>query len=133
LERKCRFSRMLAVIMLAAAPFAAVFVGCASVSGSLPTAEELADRAVLPAGAEVSALARGRALAVTKCTGCHRFYWPYEYAPQRWSRIARKMSKLASLSERQTDDLEAYFLAASRAARESASADRPKHSGAGRG
>lgn len=87
--------------------------GCAAAGPSLPTAEELVgSSAASPQG---EALRRGRAIAATECTGCHRLFWPREYSPAEWRVIAQKMGLRASLGEEQIRDLSAYLEAASRA------------------
>ena len=95
------------------------FIGCTTSTGMLPMPGELIARGT-PAGADTGALRRGRALAVTECASCHRFYWPHEYTPGQWSTIAEQMGNLMSLSESQAKDLKLYFMAASRAAQKPA-------------
>jgi hypothetical protein len=94
---------------LAALGVAAVLAGCATSAGTLPTPGQLAS------GADMASLRRGRALAVTDCTSCHRLYWPREYQPDEWPRIVREMAGLMSLSKTQVRDLTLYFRAASQA------------------
>jgi cytochrome c553 len=90
--------------------------GCAAAGASLPTAEELMGSAA--ASREGEALRRGRAIAATECTGCHRLFWPRDYSPAEWRVIARTMGLRASLAEEQIRDLSAYLDAASRATRD---------------
>lgn len=92
----------------------AAIAGCATAIRSLPTASELIARGSLPANADRSALQRGRALAITECAQCHRFFWPEEYSSSKWQEILRRMAPLSSLSVSQAADLKLYFLAASR-------------------
>jgi uncharacterized protein with PIN domain len=61
-------------------------------------------------GADEAALRRGRALAMTECTECHRYYWPHEYSAEQWRGIVKKMGKRASLSSAQTEAVELYFV-----------------------
>lgn len=91
-------------------------IGCMTSSNWLPTAEQLLTRGMVPEGAESAALRRGRALAVTECAGCHRFYWPQEYPPGAWPKIVRDMGSRMSLGKEQAEALELYFLAASTSA-----------------
>ncbi len=87
-----------------------------SASGSLLQPEQLVERGAVTPGTDLEALRRGRALAVTECTGCHRLYWPNEYSPKEWPGIVRKMGARSSLSDSQTRDLESYYVSASQAA-----------------
>ncbi len=89
--------------------------GC-STSNSLIQPEQLMKQDVIEPGADLETLRRGRAIAVTECTGCHRLYWPNEYPPSEWVAIVRKMGGRASLSDTQIRDLQAYYVSASRAA-----------------
>ncbi|MBI4830466.1 MAG: hypothetical protein HY801_02710 [Candidatus Lindowbacteria bacterium] len=100
-----------------------LFVGCATVSGTMPSPEQLMAEGVAPGDADVAALARGRAIAITECTGCHRLYWPHEYSPEVWPGIVRKMGYRASLTEDQIQELKLYLVTASQAARRAAGAN----------
>jgi hypothetical protein len=91
-------------------------LSCAGGSGYLPTTDELRAAGVVSGEEQFAALRRGRALAITECSGCHRFYWPQEYPPEEWDRIMREMAPRTSLGEGQTEDLALYFSAASRTA-----------------
>jgi hypothetical protein len=90
-----------------------------STSNSLLQPEQLIERGVVTPGADLESLRRGRALAVTECTGCHRLYWPNEYSPKEWTGIVRKMGARSSLSDSQMRDLESYYVSASQAAERS--------------
>ena len=96
------------------------FIGCTTSTGMLPMPEQLTARGAIEESTDTGALRRGRALAVTECASCHRFYWPHEYTPGQWSTIAEQMGSLMSLSESQAKDLKLYFMAASRAAQKPA-------------
>jgi hypothetical protein len=87
-----------------------------STSNSLLQPEQLVERGVVAPGTDLEGLRRGRALAVTECTGCHRLYWPNEYSPKEWPGIVRKMGARSSLSDSQIRDLESYYVSASQAA-----------------
>lgn len=87
--------------------------GCAGSAGSMPTIDELSARGLIRPSMDPSALRRGRAYAITECVGCHRLYWPHEYAPEAWPAIARGMGGRASLSENQIKSLEHYLVIAS--------------------
>ena len=91
---------------------AALLIGCATMSEPGLTSERMA-----AAGVDEAAMRRGRALAVTTCAECHRFYWPHEYSAEEWPGIARKMGNRASLSKSQVDDLVLYLVTTSRAVR----------------
>ncbi len=91
---------------------AGLYIGCATTGEPALTAESMAAEGIDEAG-----LRRGRVLAVTGCAECHRFYWPHEYSPEEWPGIVKKMGNRASLSSEQTDDVELYFVATSRAMR----------------
>jgi uncharacterized protein with PIN domain len=81
------------------------FLGCATTSEPVLTSEQMAAR-----GIDEAAMRRGRALAMTECTECHRYYWPHEYSVEQWRGIVKKMGKRASLSKSQIEDLELYFV-----------------------
>ena len=104
---------VIAVVTATAIGISVVLSGCATTSMTLPTAAQLTASGAVPAGTDTQALRRGRALAVTECAGCHRFYWPGEHTAEQWPSIVRKMGNLASLNRRQIEDMELYFLAAS--------------------
>ncbi len=89
--------------------------GCASVSGELPTVAQLAELRQIPSGADPESLRRGRALAVTECAGCHRFFWPHEYGADAWAHIIRRMGRRSPISADQMADLELYFRVATTA------------------
>ena len=98
-----RFSLLIALAMAA----------CVITTRSLPTAEEL------PSAGESDreALNRGRALAVTECAECHRFYWPEEYDAKQWEKIIHRMAPLSSLNKGQSKDLKGYMTTAAEAVR----------------
>jgi len=89
---------------------------------SLPTAAELAASGALPEGADIAVLNRGRTLAITKCSGCHRFCWPEEYSARDWTKVVRRQGRRMSLGRGQIGAIEAYFVTASRILREAAGA-----------
>jgi hypothetical protein len=94
-----------------------IFNGCSTLDSSLPTAESLLIYEIVPKDVDTKALNRGRALAVTECSGCHRFFFPQEYSPEEWRRIIRAMGKRMSLGGKQIEDLNLYFQLTSRALR----------------
>ena len=63
-------------------------------------------------------------MAVTECTGCHRFFFPYEYPAAIWPSLSLHMGRKASLSSRQIGDLTRYMVAASRVTRRTPSRGR---------
>jgi hypothetical protein len=100
--------------LAAAALLAATGLACCAGRGyAFPTADVVA-----PAGSDDLAreqLRRGRVIAITGCTGCHRALAPGQYPPARWPGIVRDMGARAGLSSDDVRDLAAYFVAASRA------------------
>jgi mono/diheme cytochrome c family protein len=88
---------------------AAFFVGCATNQVAVLTSEQMAAQ-----GIDETALRRGRALAMTECTECHRFYRPHEYSPEQWPGIIERMGRRASLSGSQIEDVRLYFVTMSR-------------------
>ncbi len=50
---------------------------------------------VLEQAADPETAKRGRALAESTCTDCHRYYSPAEYAPEAWPGIVESMGKMA--------------------------------------
>jgi mono/diheme cytochrome c family protein len=104
------------IVCLMAMEIALTIVGCSTPNGFVEV-NQLVGRGMVAPGADVEALHRGRALAATECMGCHRIYWPNEYAPTEWPAIVRKMGARSSLSESQIRDLELYLVAASQTAR----------------
>lgn len=119
-------------------PIALFLVGIVTILGAcqgrrftFPTVEQLsrpaAEWAVRPAASEESSessskfplhlgeqLERGRVLAVTECSDCHRQYWPIEYAVDEWPSIIERMGRRASLDPDEVEDLRVYFDHASR-------------------
>ena len=93
------------------------FTGCANRPTLMPTDMQLASLGELPQGTCADSLQRGRALAVTQCANCHRFYFPYEYRPSDWPGLVHDMGRRALLTSRQTEDVSRYMVAASRATR----------------
>lgn len=89
--------------------------GCASSSYAMPTGEQLKILGVVEANADTKSINKGRALAMTKCMGCHRQYWPKRYSSHRWPKLAKDMGRRASLTSSQIEDLSAYLVAASKA------------------
>ena len=83
----------------------------------LPTARALVAADAPGASGRYCSMQRGRALAVTECTTCHRFFFPYEYPSAIWSKLTKNMGRKASLSNRQIGDLTRYMVAASRVTR----------------
>jgi hypothetical protein len=94
--------------------FSALIAACATSARSLPTAGQLLQSGGVPEGVGRNALKNGRALAVTQCAGCHRFFYPEEYTPENWALIIRRMGKLSSLDKKQAREITQYFQTASR-------------------
>lgn len=110
-------TRIAEMILVAALGLSAGLAGCAGGRSSVPTADELFAVGAVPAGADVDAVRRGRAIFVTECGACHRLYLPSDYTPEEWRDIAGRMAVRASLGAEQAADLDAYLAAASRAGR----------------
>jgi len=110
-------NRFAGMILAAVLGLSAGIAGCAGGRGSVPTADELFAAGAVPAGADVDAVRRGRAIFVTECGACHRLYLPSEYTPEEWRDIAGRMAVRASLGAEEEEDLKSYLTAASRAAR----------------
>ena len=90
----------------------AVAAGCASNSRwIMPTAQQLStERSDL---VDVEALGRGRAIAMTACSECHRQYWPVEYRTDEWPGILEVMGERASLSGEDLRSVTLYLTVAS--------------------
>ena len=84
---------------------------------ALPTARALVAADAPGAAERYCSMQRGRAMAVTECTTCHRFFFPYEYPAAAWPSVMKRMGRLANLSRRQTGDVTRYMVAASRLTR----------------
>ena len=106
-----RYSHPIFIIVL----LCAILLACKTYTGSLPTPEQLVKCGQVSGGVDKDSLTRGRALAVTECAGCHRFYFAREYSPNEWNRIIRKKAKRLSLGKEQIADINLYFQTASRA------------------
>ncbi|MGE5699849.1 MAG: hypothetical protein ACM31N_07280 [Deltaproteobacteria bacterium] len=107
-----RFHRLL--VMVAFIFLAAGISSCAAGKASIPTADELRASGALPAGTDLDALRRGRAIMVTECAACHRLFLPHEYSPEQWRGIVKRMAARASLGGDQAADLELYLSVAGR-------------------
>ncbi len=68
-------------------------------------------------------LRRGRALLVTECTSCHRFFEPGEFEAEEWESILPAMIGRTAISKRQGTDLAAYVMSAARYAQEQEATD----------
>lgn len=84
---------------------------------ALPTAKELLAAGATGAGEQYCSMQRGRALAVTECTRCHRFFFPCEYPAPMWPSLIQDMGRSAVLTKRQIGDMTRYMVAASRLTR----------------
>ena len=63
---------------------------------------------------EKEALQTGRALAVTECSACHRFFYPREYLSEQWDGIINSHAGRTSLDKAEITDLKHYFYVASK-------------------
>ena len=117
------------ITVLAISSLAATLQNCATTTWSMPTAERLVALGIVEPDADLDSLNRGRVMAIMDCRECHRQYWPQEFAPKRWPRLAHNMGRLASMRTEQIDDLRSYMVEASKtveaeaAARQSTSDD----------
>jgi len=91
-----------------------LIAACTVITRSLPTADQLVKYQGSDIKVDVNTLRRGRALAVTNCAGCHRFYYPEEYSNGEWPEIIRDHAKVSSLNNNQIKDVMYYFNVASR-------------------
>jgi len=94
-----------------------LIAACTITTRSLPTADQLAKYQGSDIKVDVNTLRRGRALAVTNCADCHRFFYPEEYSNGEWPEIIRDMAKMSSLNNKQIEDVMYYFNVASRTVR----------------
>ncbi len=111
--RQNKYAGAVLALLVVALLVATMLTGCATISGTALTSEQMAAQ-----GIDEMAMRRGRAIAVTSCAECHRFYWPREYSPEEWPGIARDMGGQASLSKAQIANLELYLVESSRTTRE---------------
>ncbi|HEY7587033.1 MAG TPA: hypothetical protein VH866_11050 [Candidatus Deferrimicrobiaceae bacterium] len=107
-----RFHRLLVTVLIVS--LAACISACAAGKASIPTADEMRASGAIPAGTDLDALRRGRAIMVTECATCHRLFLPAEYPPEQWRGIVKRMAARASLGGDQAADLELYLSVASR-------------------
>lgn len=84
---------------------------------ALPTARALLAADVPSADERYCSMQRGRALVVTECTACHRFFFPCEYPPAMWPSLIQNMASRPVLTNRQIGDMTRYMVAASRLTR----------------
>jgi cytochrome c2 len=84
---------------------------------ALPTAMALLASDAPGAKKHYYALQSGRALSITECTTCHRFFFPYEYPSAIWPAIMKSMGRKSNISKRHTGDITRYMVAASRLTR----------------
>jgi len=94
----------------------AIGLGCANHCTVLPTAEDVVGLGAVQ-GDDYCAVQRGRALVVTECTECHRFFWPHEYPASAWPSLMQDMGSKSVLTKRQIGDMTKYMVAASRLTR----------------
>lgn len=113
----CRSYRIFMSVLGLVVAFSLGFTGCANWPTLLPTDTQLVSLATMPERASVESFAHGRAVAVTQCANCHRFYFPHEYAPSTWPSLVSDMGKRAQLTPRETRDVTRYMVAASKATR----------------
>lgn len=93
------------------------FTGGVCRRSALPTARALVAADAPGAAERYCSMQRGRALAVTECTRCHRFFFPCEYPAEIWPSVMRNMGRRSNLSKRQVGDITRYMVVASRLTR----------------
>ncbi len=81
---------------------------------ALPTEGQLLAAGASSAGENYCSMQRGRALLVTRCTECHRLFFPCEYPPAVWPGLIQGMGRKSNFSLRQIGDMTRYMVAASR-------------------
>ena len=95
----------------------AAAAGCVTSSRwSMPTAQQLSTEWSRPV--DLEALDRGRVIAMTECSECHRQYWPGEYETEEWPDILEEMARRASLSGEELESVTLYLTVASDIVRE---------------
>jgi len=109
--RMMRYGHLIFIVVLSFA----ILLACKTYTGSLPTPDQLDKLGRVPEGLDQDSLSRGRALAMTECADCHRFYFPKEYSPEKWNKVIMKHSKRLSFHKKQIEDINLYFQTASRA------------------
>ena len=90
-----------------------LLLACGTYKVLLPTPEQLAKSGIVTESLDMASLRRGRALAITECAGCHRFFYPGEYSPEEWSGIILKKAKRLALGNEQMEDIDLYYSMAS--------------------
>ena len=83
---------------------------------AVPTAQQLSRE--WPRAIDLDALDRGRVIAMTECSECHRQYWPGEYETEEWPDILEEMAQRASLSGEELESVTLYLTVASDIVRE---------------
>jgi mono/diheme cytochrome c family protein len=79
-----------------------------------PTAEDAARAQLRWPGTTIDELARGRALYVEHCSGCHRIYRPDAYPADRWPKLVGDMAERSKLDAAQADQVVRYLVTTSR-------------------
>lgn len=92
---------------LAAALLAA---GCARATAPIATEQDAARARARWPGVTVDELARGRALLVESCGGCHLVPMPREHAPEAWPALVDEMRERSGLDAAQGDALTRYLV-----------------------
>jgi mono/diheme cytochrome c family protein len=82
-------------------------INCARSAGPIPAAGYASTGKTEEV--DFTAIQRGRALAVTECTQCHRLYRPDEFLVERWPHIIQTMGRRSSLNEKQINDIVIYY------------------------
>lgn len=106
---------------------ALILAGCAGTRDIPdPTAKHLeyAEKAGYPA-TTLRALAYGRRLYVSRCSGCHELYRPGAYPSARWPRIVLDMRSSARIDADQVRDITRYLVAMASAPEAAAEARKP--------
>ncbi len=122
---RCRKSYPCVFILLGVALTAGVGLTAGVCRRSaLPTANALLAGGSTSVSEHYCSVQRGRALVVTDCTECHRFFFPWEYPPGVWASMMQDMGRRANSSPRQVGDMTRYMVAASQMTRRGPSGGR---------
>jgi len=87
-------------------------IGCMSLERMAPPVDDELTSVGARQGAAADALARGRAIYLSKCVKCHTVEPIDRYSIAKWQKVLPDMSEESKLTPPQRDELWAYILAA---------------------
>jgi hypothetical protein len=90
--------------------FGFAVIGIMAITAGCSTSQTAKERVAVVSEDGAEAARRGRILAATECTTCHRAYHREEYSPGEWSEIIKRMGARVSLDAARIKDLKAYFV-----------------------